>query len=836
MASLNLSQIEEQLHSKFMGEGRQIVFWYDDNAEFMDDVDKLQLPDVKIYHLGEKSQFRTKLLLECEDKDSNYLIYAPFPKPAVQKNHLEDILLYSKRFFADRISLICSDLGIDEAFKPVLARYSKYFAAKERMERFRNLHVAKYDEDSIELALICCICKVRVLSFEEALAKVLQGDLEDNVCLGELAKYQLLKPFWQLCEYNFGYNAIDKSLEKMLTGFFVTCMAKGLKGKIPAEWEHFVLNTHENNIIAFMSGMMNNSQYAVRYDELAGIIAEKLQVQTVLDSCGAEAVLYVDYCSEVDKIIIKWLFDRLLLEDVTATLQGESIQSVCNLRRKMHFGSYTQNYYDLCYSAYELIKAVHYQAEAGFTNITEKYLEHDYKIDYWYRKFYLAFDTFAAKPILSKMQQLVENIYSNIYLNKLLPAWNAEIKEAVEGKFAPMQMDFYERYVRHDRERIVVLISDALRYEVAMQLQERLQQEERCKSIKMQYQLSVLPSYTALGMAALLPHKVITLDEACKVLVDGKKCASLDEREKILQTANINSICLQFDRLKEMKRDELRAAFANKQVIYIYHNQIDARGDAAKTENEVFTAAEEAVEEIYNMLCRLPVSASIVKFIVTADHGFIYQRHAIEENEKLNCGSGNLVTNHRFVIGKETVADASTAAISLGIILGNEDRRYVSYPLGAQIFKTKGGGINYVHGGSSPQEMLVPVLSVKMDRGHVETHLAKLELHTQINKITNRDTNLVFLQTEPISEVVKAARYKLFFADEVGKVISNEVVLTVDSSNADINKRMATVQFTFVNSDYDSHAIYYLVQQELSSGTEVARKEFIVDLPGMSLF
>ena len=50
-----------------------------------------------------------------------------------------------------------------------------------------------------------------------------------------------------------------------------------------------------------------------------------------------------------------------------------------------------------------------------------------------------------------------------------------------------------------------MIISDALRYEVAKQLEQKLQHEERCKEEKLEVQLALPPSYTALGMAALLP-------------------------------------------------------------------------------------------------------------------------------------------------------------------------------------------------------------------------------------------------------------------------------------------------------------------------------------------
>ena len=52
--------------------------------------------------------------------------------------------------------------------------------------------------------------------------------------------------------------------------------------------------------------------------------------------------------------------------------------------------------------------------------------------------------------------------------------------------------------------------------------------------------------------------------------------------------------------------------------MYVYHNQVDERGDKLITENEVFVACEEAIEEIHTIIKRL-TSANNFHFIITAD-------------------------------------------------------------------------------------------------------------------------------------------------------------------------------------------------------------------------
>ena len=111
MVELNLKQIINKLDTEFAGDTRKIVFWYDDMANFVDEIDQIKLKNVKIWKLTGHNQFQTKLLLERQDTKSNYLVYAPFPEPDIQENHLKDTMLYAKRFYADRASLILVNLG-----------------------------------------------------------------------------------------------------------------------------------------------------------------------------------------------------------------------------------------------------------------------------------------------------------------------------------------------------------------------------------------------------------------------------------------------------------------------------------------------------------------------------------------------------------------------------------------------------------------------------------------------------------------------------------------------------------------------------------------------------
>ena len=169
MAELNSNQITDKLNAEFMGEVRKLVFWYDANAEFVDEVDALELVNAKVLHLEADNQFYIKYFLECVDRETNYLVYAPFAKPAIQENHLADTIRYSKEFFADRASLLTLDLGIQEKYKPVIQHYMKFFAAKDRTQRFYDLEIENFNEENILIGLMSAVCRTRTCSFDEVI-------------------------------------------------------------------------------------------------------------------------------------------------------------------------------------------------------------------------------------------------------------------------------------------------------------------------------------------------------------------------------------------------------------------------------------------------------------------------------------------------------------------------------------------------------------------------------------------------------------------------------------------------------------------------------------------
>lgn len=833
MAELNLKQINARLNEEFRGEKRKLVFWYDDKAEFAEDIKDIELDNAKVYFLQPDNQFYTKYFLERKDNENNYLIYAPFPKPDVRENHLEDTLLYSKRFFADRASLLMADLGVDEKYKNIIEKHIKFFANKDRTQRFYDLEIEQFNEENIIVGMLCSICRTQTCSFEEVVRAVLSdGECEENKFIDAFNKYDLQSEFWKLCERYFGYIDNIPSLTNFVLTLFVTYTAKSITGELPESLKSIV--SHKSgNIITFMDNLKNSVLYKDRYNELSEFVSNKLNIVKVFENLLPEELLYCDTFVCIDKIIIRWIKERLLAEDTGAMLDNHSIKEVASIRSKMHFSEITGKVYHMLGSAYDIVVGAKYTCPDSFSDILEKYKTSDYKIDQNYRYFYYDYDSLDDSEDFERLRELVENIYTNEYLDKLLQKWNSGILEENTLSKLPLQIDFYDSNIGGLKDRTVVIISDALRYEVGHELYTVLADDPK-SNIRIDTSLSVLPSYTRLGMAALLPHKSITMSDDYTVLVDGMSCDNLLTRQNILQRYCDNGICVQFDDIKNMKKSELRDIFTGKQLVYVYHNQIDARGDKANTEDEVFVACKEAVNEIADLIRRISSNANTHHFIVTADHGFIYKRDKLNESDKINVRDRNAFVNRRFIVSTEAIYEDGIENISMGSILRNDDNKVVSFPISSNVFKVSGGGQNFVHGGSSPQEMLIPVLNIKMERGHIDTGNAQIALVSMVQKITSNVTVLEFIQSEAVSDTVKATTYKLYFISDDNEKISNEATLFADSRELDARKRIFRMNFRFKDKKYDKNRNYYLAAYDEGSGEEIWRHHVVMDLVGES--
>lgn len=826
---MNFNKIEDKLNNIFnSSSNRKIVMWYDENKEFIEDINDINLEKAQLYKLEKDNWIYTKYFIEIENPNTNFLIYAPFEKPSDENNYLADMVHYSTLFSADKIDIIINELKIPSKYKEIVKDYSKFWNSNNRINLFKQLNLPQINKTYIELGILAVLANVKDFNLNIILRKVIiENANEKNKVIEDFNKFNILNTFWDLIYQKYGFLDDKPTVDNLIKFLILNYTADLFDGTIPKSWENIVIN-NRNNARVFIDDFMNNINYMEIYDSIVADKESKWNIANSIKNHNVDSYIKCDSFEIFDKKIINHYLDLLYNNQ-----ESLNLENILKLREKTHFYKKYENEYQVLNWANSFIflinKFENIDLPEDINELIDLFVNEFVYIDKSYRKFYYYYDKIADVDKIENLRQLIENMYNNTFLSNLNPKFTSLFKDINEIKI-PKQWKFYKQNINSSikKHRTVVIISDAFRYGCAIELKDELDKDPTRKT-SLEPMLSTVPSYTALGMASLLPHKEIIYDNQGNVLVDGKFSKSTDDREKILKSYNEDSIAIQYNDINNLKTFELRSFLKGKKLIYIYHNEIDARGDNPSTENEVFDAAQKAIQDIVGLITKLTNAASLSNIYITADHGFIYKRDKLKEGSKVDLDNiETFYKNKRFLLSKEKYDIDGTKSFSLDYI--NNDDIYVTVPKGTDIFKTSGNGLNYVHGGLSLEESIIPLMKVNSKTGSKNQDYVGLQLLSSNRKIVNYDVMLTFFQKENISNKVIPLKAAVYFVDEDNHKISNEVIINADINSNYSEDREFKEKFTLLKGDYSKTKSYYLVIKNINEDMEIERFEFTIDM------
>lgn len=853
MKGLNINQIESSLSDLFNeplkdGEQRKVVFWVDKDNEFTEDIEQLSIEGVKIHKLTDRNQFYTKYLLEEEDPTSSYLIYTNM-ELGVEDNWLADTVFYSKTFYADRISLILSELNIDPSLRAVIKKYERFFNNKDRFRRFAALNLETYSEQIIELSIMSVLCNVRTPDFEEVLKTVLMDTLDDNESkyLSLLEKFFDIKVFWNYVSNNYGYEREKKSLKTLFIHLVVTAFSQSVGEENLNELNDFISNRNKTNAVVFIDHWMHHKTDYVVFDEYAEMAEQEIQLSNIINHLPVETFKQADTFPYIDQAIIIYIANGL----VTQLEDYEEYTKLIKLRRAKHYYEKFASIYDGLYytvKMQEFYKA-HRQGipQGRAIDLYHSYVNEHYLMDTYYRKFYVAYDEESNHDLLKKLKSLVENLYTNWYMGELSSHWSQAVEAEMTQDWSlpgvKNQQGFYSSFIGpkiHNGDRVFVIVSDAMRYEIGVELADRLN-TETMGTCEVETLLGVVPSITKLGMPSLLPHKEIDIDSQGRVFVDGKDSAGLENRKKIIESKVADSIAVHFQDVLAMNKAGRRETFKGKKLIYIYHDTIDAMGDKASTEIYTFNAVETSLNQLYDLVKIIRDDLSGTNIFITADHGFLYQRDELVESDKIGQESIDAIeVKRRYILSKEQYEVSGQLAINLSSIIKNEELLTAYLPKATLRNKMQGSGINFVHGGASLQEVVVPLLLFKNKRtgqkGVKTIKKVDIKLTNTTRKITNSIFSLEFFQTEKVEDKLTPRTVVIYMADEAGEILSNEETVIGDRNFDNPADRTFKLRFVLKNIVYDRNKTYYLIIKDTETGVIVEKIPFSINLGIISDF
>jgi uncharacterized protein (TIGR02687 family) len=863
----DLNQITTALERLFSEEGQRIVFWNDPDKEFQNTLPFVMLDGVTTLRLDEIGGLEAKIRLERDDPNTKFLLYAPTEEPDYEDDWLLDIRLYSRSFRADKASILLQELGLaNQHLRTHVADRRKFFDAKDRLQKLKSLVDTNDGAADLDRKMLAVVTKadqpelfnlVRTI-FDAWVEAGNEIDLDNPPAVwGQIEKFDLDVPFWQMVRATFGYTEENPTLKNFLLRLVLTDYAYHLKVEVPQSIRGLLLpRTGWSNAVVCLAQWRENVHKMNSYDLLSAEAASILKIDDYLPSLEIDQLLDVMTFLAVEKRIASSLRERV--QTTADTINADDVRAIATRRQAGHWASLTvagttDAPRQALYAVYDAIVAaadffaMRNQYKSGFDypdagSMYRTYESELYGFDQLYRHFCESADMAEAAgwSIVKPLRTDIEAHYVNWYLTNLALSWGKFI-EPHDGLLAkwridtvPNQYRFYDRNVRPwleegDNRRAFVVISDALRYEAAQELTTELNGKYRFEAT-LSSQLGVLPSYTALGMASLLPHKTLAY-KGTDVLVDGKSSIA-SERDGILQA--VGGLACKSDELMAMKKEDGREFVKDKRIVYICHNTVDAVGDDAKTEGHTFEAVRRAIDELAALVGYIVNNLNGNHVVVTADHGFLFTETARVATSKSTLNEkpeGTILTKKRYLIGPKLPNNAAAWHGKSSVTAGIDGDMEFWIPKGANLFHFVGGA-RFVHGGAMPQEIVVPVITVKHVRGKSAQETKTKPVTVQVlgtnHRITTAQHRFQLIQMDAASDRVKPITLKVAVYDAEEPVTDVQTV-KFDSVSGNLDERKKWINLVLKDRQYNKKTPYRLVLRDAETGIEQQSVDVIID-------
>jgi len=286
---------------------------------------------------------------------------------------------------------------------------------------------------------------------------------------------------------------------------------------------------------------------------------------------------------------------------------------------------------------------------------------------------------------------------------------------------------------------VAFIMVDAMRFEMGHELIGRV---TRASEIQIRPALAALPSITPVGMAALLPGAAATFSVVAQkgkfgTLVDGAFLPDLGSRQKYLKSRVPDVVDMTLEDVIDSNAKNLSKKIGEAKTIVIRSTEIDGAGENITT-SHARRIMDNVVEDIARCLQRL-AAAGIGEAVITADHGHLFFATDRDPSMRLEAPGGDTVDLHRRCwIGRGGTTPPGSIRVP-GAKLGyaGTDLDFV-FPASSTVFKS-GGGLAYHHGGPSLQELVIPVITVKLKPdGSAKVEKNAVTVTHDFDAVTNR--------------------------------------------------------------------------------------------------
>ena len=355
------------------------------------------------------------------------------------------------------------------------------------------------------------------------------------------------------------------------------------------------------------------------------------------------------------------------------------------------------------------------------------------------------------------------------------------------------QQNFYDDKLKGGNVKRVVVISDALRYEVAVEILNGLGKDRH--DAKLESALSILPTETKYSKVTLLPHKSLQYNEGT-LMVDGEDLNSIDKRSAHLKKYEPNALCVDYNELDKLSSTQKRELFKSP-LVYIFHNTIESisHDNPAKTTR----ACKETVSEIKKLVPSLHATYNVANVYVTSDHGFLFNDIRFEEKDKHKIADTYDERKTRYYITDDNSPVLGISKFPMESVSAmSGSGKYVAVPDGTNRLYAEGGGYEFAHGGASLQEMIIPILYSHNQKEGAKPKVGMTLIGSALSIISSR-LKFNLIQDQAVSEDYRE-RTIVCGIYEGKDLLTTEKEILLNSSDVNPQNRLSTVELVLSKS------------------------------------
>ncbi|MEO1263220.1 MAG: BREX-1 system phosphatase PglZ type A [Bacteroidota bacterium] len=781
-----MTRIEESLHKIFRD--HRIIFWYDEKEEMKEQYQALTLDGIEKVWVQD-NPFAVKYRINKEQPTDKFLLYFTGPKPALEDNWLLDMELAHHVFHTDQEAMFLQELGLGYHLKELVAEHIDFFKAKDRRAKLKEMLGAEDEHQAIRYKMLAVIFGVEndtLTTFIHAHGSAfIQGkDQMDK----DLERFNLKDFYWKEIFRIYNYQSEEPSIYGFLMEVFNNSFKLGTKTGIAKDAKFLI------------SLWKNTYPYREQFTALTDRIAKDSGLEEKLNAATLEEVVGDDLFRLTNQKIIA---DLVHLISEEAISKDKVSQYVKQRENKFWFEDFAPFYVCIEYAVtmIDLVRQHQHKKYQSFQEGIQDYSQELYEIDQAYRKFIWNYRQTKHNNILTALAQKVEKVYTNDWLLTYNDNWQKIVDELEQWDTNALnsQRQFYKINVQpymDKKQRLFVIISDALRYECGAELNKVLQGKSYFTS-SIEPMVASLPSYTQLGMASLLPHDKLSFqNKSLYINADGISSRGTAGRQKTLDhNSGVRVKAIQAEDFMKMSSMELKTDFVKEyDLIYIYHNTIDKTGDEKMTEDRTVDAVKAELEYLESLVQKV-FTANGQHMLIIADHGFLYQYQAIDESDFIDVKIPGKPweKNRRFVIS-DSLSKQPFAKHFTGSQLNIDNDVDVLVCNSINRLRVSGAGSRYVHGGATLQEIVIPLIKIAKQRQKKTTQV-EIDIIKSTDRITTNILAVSFIQSDLVTETVLPREIRASIVTQDGTLLSDQFTYNFDIDEGSERQREVKHRF-----------------------------------------